>query len=172
MLIRKLTASDGETFRDFRIEMCRESPEAFSDTPEEVAAFSDEKVKSTTTPSAVYPEKFILAAFEGERLLATVAFHREENFKARHRGWIWGVYVRPEARGRGISRQLMKQVIEETSRIDGLEILGLVVSSTQTGARTLYASLGFITTGLFLDAYKFDEGHYVDHEIMMLRLKK
>ncbi len=172
MLIRKLTASDAEIFRDFRIEMCRESPDAFSDTPEEVAAFSDEKVKSTTAPSAVYPEKYVLAAFEGERLLATVAFHREDSFKERHRGWIWGVYVRPEARGKGISRQLMKKVIEEAVRTEGLEILGLVVSSTQTGARTLYASLGFITTGLFLNAYKFDEGHYVDHEIMMLRLKK
>ena len=80
------------------------------------------------------------------------------------------IYVRPEARGRGLSKQLMQQLIDEARKMEGLEILSLVVALTQTSARTLYTSLGFFTTGLILHGYKLPDGRYVDHEEMMLWL--
>jgi len=118
----------------------------------------------------VFPEKFVLAAFEGDRIVGTVAFKREDSSKERHRGWIWSVYVRPEARGQGISKALMLQLIDEARRMEGLEMLTLVVALTQTSARTLYTSLGFFTTGIVLHCYKLPGGRYVDHEEMMLWL--
>ncbi|MEW6050714.1 MAG: GNAT family N-acetyltransferase [Candidatus Zixiibacteriota bacterium] len=83
---------------------------------------------------------------------------------------MWAVYVRPEGRGKGISKQLMQKVIDEARTIDGLEMLTLSVAVTQTSARTLYTSLGFFTTGLNLHGYKLPDGRYIDHEEMMLRL--
>jgi len=170
MNIRKLTIEDAEAFREIRIEMCERHPEAFGQTPEEVAAMPDDKCLEWWTPSDVFPEKFVLAAFEGDRIVATAAFKREDSAKERHRGWIWSVYVRPEARGQGLSKQLMQQLIDEARKMEGLEILSLVVALTQTSARTLYTVLGFFTTGLILHGYKLPDGRYIDHEEMMLWL--
>ncbi|SYZ73182.1 hypothetical protein TRIP_C21300 [Candidatus Zixiibacteriota bacterium] len=170
MQIRKLTIDDSSAFRELRIEMCGKHPEAFGQTPDEVAEMADEKFAEWMTPKETFPENFVLGAFDGDRLLGSVAFRREDSIKEKHRGWIWSVYTRPEARGRGISRQLMLKLIEEARRMEGLEILNLVVALTQTGARTLYTSLGFFTTGLILHEYKLPDGRYIDHEEMMMWL--
>lgn len=170
MQIRKLTTDDATAFRQFRIEMCGNHPEAFGQTPEEATETPDDKFLEWIAPCHVFPEKFVLAALEGNRMIGTVAFKRENSAKERHRGWIWSVYVRPEGRGKGISRQLMQQLIDECRRMEGLEILNLTVARTQTNARTLYTSLGFFTTGIVLHSYKFPDGHYADHEEMILWL--
>ncbi len=170
MQIRKLTIDDAPAFREFRVEMCAHHPEAFGQTPDEVAEMPEDKFIDWMSPSDSYPEKFVLAAFDGDRLLGTVAFRREDSFKERHRGWIWSVYVRPEGREKGISKQLMQALIAESRTMEGLELLTLVVALPQTSARTLYTSLGFFTTGLILQGYKLPDGRYIDHEEMMLRL--
>ncbi len=170
MNMRKLTPLDMTAFREIRTEMCRNHPEAFSQTPEEVAGMSDEKLLEWMSPRDTFPESFVLAAYDGERIMGTAAFKREDSLKERHRGWIWSVYTRPEGRGKGIAKALMKHLIEEARRIEGLEMLTLVVSVTQTEARTLYTSLGFFTTGLILHGFKLPDGRYIDDEEMMLWL--
>ncbi len=170
MLIRKLTIEDAPAFRELRVEMCANHPEAFSQTPDEVAGMPEERFIDWMAPNESYPEKFVLAAFEGERLIGSVAFRRENSLKERHRGYIWSVYVRPEGRGKKVSRELMQRVIDESRTMAGLEMLTLTVAVTQTSARTLYTSLGFYTTGLILQGYKLPDGRYIDHEEMMLRL--
>lgn len=170
MIVRKLTEADAEAFRAIRIEMCREHPEAFNQTPEEVLSCGDDKIRDWIEPSDSFPEKFILAACEDDRILATVCFRREDLAKESHRGWIWGVYVRREARGRNLSRLLMQKAIDEARKMPGLERLVLSVALTQTAARTLYTSLGFITTGLNPLGLKLSDGRYVDFEEMVLRL--
>ena len=150
--------------------MCGKHPEAFGQTPEEVAVMPEDKCLEWWAPSDLFPEKFVLAAIEGDRIVGTVAFKREDSTKERHRGWIWSVYVRPEARGQGLSKLLMQQLIDKARGMDGLEMLTLVVALTQTSARTLYTSLGFFTTGLILHGYKLPDGRYIDDEEMMLWL--
>ncbi len=170
MPIRKLTLADAPAFREIRAEMCRLHPEAFGQTPEEVAAMTEDKFIDWASPDNHFPEKFVLAYFEENKIIGTVAFRRDDSYKERHRGWIWSVYTRPEGRGKGISRKLMERLIDETGKMDGLEMLTLTVSLTQTGARTLYTSLGFFTTGLNLHGYKLPDGRYIDHEEMTLWL--
>ena len=170
MHIRRLTVDDARAFREIRVEMCGLHPEAFGQTPEEVMDASDNKLAEWLSPNDVFPEKFILGCFEGERMVGTVGFFRDDSCKGRHRGWIWSVYVRPEGRGKGISRQLMQQLIDEARRIDGLEVLALTVSVPQTAARALYVSLGFFATGLSPHGYKLPDGRYIDEEEMMLWL--
>lgn len=170
MIIRKLTAEDFVAFREIRMEMCGKHPEAFGQTPEEVAAMTIERYRDWVEPNDVFPQKYVLAAFEADRLLATVGFRREELAKEKHRGWIWTVYVRPEARGQGISKRLVQQILDDVRTMEGLEMLTLTVALTQTSARTLYTSLGFFTNGLNLHGYKFADGRYVDHEEMTLWL--
>ena len=170
--IRKLTDSDAGAYREIRMEMCASHPEAFGQTPEEVAEMPDDKFVEFMSASDVFPERFILACFAGNRIIGTVAFRRFNLRKESHRGWIWSVYVRPEGRGKGISRQLMQQVIDEAGCMNGLELLTLTVTVTQTSARAVYGSLGFVTTGLSPQYFRLADGRYVDCEEMMLRLRK
>jgi len=170
MVIRKLTLDDASAYRQLRVDMCRDHPEAFSQTPEEAAEMSLEKFLQWMCPRDVFPQNFILGAFDGDRLIGSAGLRREDNAKERHRAWVWAVYVRPEGRGKGVSRQLMQTMIDEARKWEGLEMLDLDVSVTQTGARTLYTSLGFFTTGLVLHGYKLPDGRYVDFEKMILWL--
>ncbi len=166
MLIRKLTADDAAAFRELRVEMCAAHPEAFGQTPEEVVETAEEKYLEWMAPNDIFPEKFVLAAFDNDHLIGTVGFRREDSVKERHRAWIWSVYVRPEGRGKGISKKLMQMVIDESHKMEGLEMLTLTVAVTQTSARTLYTALGFFTNGLNLHGYKLPDGRYIDHEEM------
>jgi ribosomal protein S18 acetylase RimI-like enzyme len=167
--IRRLTADETELFREIRTESVRLHPEAFCDCPEEMLGYSDEKMKDFAAPTDEFPQKFILGAFEGEALLGVVGFFREESIKERHRGYIWSVYTRPEARGKGVSRALMVELIAQARRIEGLEFLALDVSTTQEAARKFYLSLGFVVTGKTPCIYKLGQS-YVDNESMLLKL--
>jgi GNAT superfamily N-acetyltransferase len=170
MITRKLTTADARAFRELRAEMCDRHPEAFGQTPDEVRQMPEEKFLDWMSPSDVFPEKFVLAAFDGEQLIGTAALRREDSEKERHRGWIWSVYVRQEGRGKGLGKLLMQQLIIECRKMEGLEALTLTVAVTQTSARTLYTSLGFFTNGLILKGYRLPDGRYIDNEEMTLWL--
>lgn len=60
------------------------------------------------------------------------------------RGWIGGVGVVPEHRGKGIGRMMMQEIIN-VAKEDGLEAVELEVIDTNTPAYNLYLSLGFKT---------------------------
>jgi ribosomal protein S18 acetylase RimI-like enzyme len=167
--IRKLEATEVELFRDIRIESTRLHPEAFCDCPEEMQGYSEQKLHDFADPSENFPQKFILGAFENEQLLGVVGFFREESIKERHRGYVWSVYTRPEARGKGVSRALMEALITEARKIDGIEFLVLDVSTTQQPAKNLYLSLGFVVTGKNPFIYKMGD-RYIDNETMLLKL--
>jgi ribosomal protein S18 acetylase RimI-like enzyme len=168
-VIRRLTSNEVELFRQIRTESVQLHPEAFCDCPEEMLGYSEQKMHDFADPSDSFPQKFILGAFENDTLLGVVGFFREESVKERHRGYIWSVYTRPEARGKGVSRALMETLIAEAKRIDGIEFLVLDVSTTQQAAKNLYLSLGFVVTGKNPCIYKMGET-YVDNESMLLKL--
>ncbi len=160
---------ESELFRNIRFEAVTLHPEAFADTPAEVMAYSEIKMRDFVGPSDDFPQKFVLGAFDGESLLGVAGFFREECEKEKHRGYVWSVYVRAQARGRGISRALMLELISQARKIDGLEILALDVSMTQTEARSLYDSLGFEVMGINRSAYKLGD-QYIDNEFRLRKL--
>lgn len=170
MEYRKITADDAKAFRELRVEMCTLHPEAFGQSPEEVLSRPDDDFIKFISPSTDFPQKFVLGTFDNGKLVGSVGLFRNESAKERHRAWIWTVFVKPEYRGKGISRQLMQYTIDEARKIEGLECLVLEVGSTQTSARVLYTAVGFHTIGLDRKAYKLADGRYIDHEIMAMWL--
>lgn len=59
--------------------------------------------------------------------------------------WVYNVTVVPAHRRKGVGRKLIDYA-EKLARDGGFAILGLMVSSHNTAARTLYESLDFETT--------------------------
>ncbi|BAU86227.1 sortase-like acyltransferase [Streptomyces laurentii] len=61
--------------------------------------------------------------------------------------WVWDIVIDTARRGRGLGRTAML-LAEEYARERGAHTLGLSVFGFNTGARGLYASLGYKTTSV------------------------
>jgi ribosomal protein S18 acetylase RimI-like enzyme len=106
--------------------------------------------------------------FEDGHLTAAAGFYRYAHNKERHKGHIWGVYVRPESRGKGVASALMKEIVRRARAIGGLEQITLVASANLPAQR-LYKALGFESYGIERHSLKISD-QYVDDVLMMLWL--
>jgi len=166
-VIRALGPTDAATYRGLRIRALREHPDAFGRTPEEVPTV--DVVAEQFREDIDSEEDVMLGAFEGDALIGTAGCHRERAIKQRHVAFIWGVYVIPEHRRTGLARQLVTEAIARARAWKDLECLWLDVTTVNTGARALYASLGFRAIAVKPRALKVD-GRYYDEELMVLDL--
>jgi ribosomal protein S18 acetylase RimI-like enzyme len=165
MEFRFLTASDAAAYWKIRLEALEREPEAFGSSPEEHRALSldDIAMRLSSDPS----NNFVAGAFVGERLVGTAGFVRNKGLKERHKGFVWGVYVSREARGRNAGREMLQMLLERAATIEGIEQIKLAVATTGEAAVSLYRSLGFNSFGCERRALKFGDG-YVDEEHMVL----
>jgi GNAT superfamily N-acetyltransferase len=116
-------------------------------------------------------DNFVLGAFdERERLVGVAGFFRIEAVKARHKGVVWGMYVAPEARGRGVGKDLLEGLIERCMRLTELEQLNLDVVIPNDAARNLYLRSGFSIIVREEEAMKHNGVYYtVEHMVLRLR---
>jgi ribosomal protein S18 acetylase RimI-like enzyme len=67
--------------------------------------------------------------------------------KLRHKGFVWGVFVAPSHRGRGLARRLLEAVIALARNAEGIRQLNLTAYAANQAAVALYESLGFTVYG-------------------------
>ncbi|WP_324607781.1 GNAT family N-acetyltransferase [Paenibacillus sp. IHBB 10380] len=111
-------------------------------------------------------DNYILGAFkEGNQIVGMIGFRREQGIKFNHKGIIWGVYVSPEYRGKGIAKELLEEVINRGSGLEGLKQINLCVVTLNRVAIELYMKLGFETYGIEKNALEY-KGQGYDEELM------
>ncbi|GKV56646.1 GNAT family N-acetyltransferase [Sporosarcina sp. NCCP-2222] len=165
MNIRVLNESDAKLYQQIRLRALQVNPEAFGSTYEREVRFSLETVEERVRPTI---DKFVLGAFdETDSLVGIVTFMRDNNLKTSHKGNIFGMYVAPEARGQGVGKALLVELIRRAKSCEGLEQIHLTVVSTNESAKRLYKSLGFEVYGVERNALKF-KGQYFDEDLMVL----
>jgi ribosomal protein S18 acetylase RimI-like enzyme len=169
--IRALEESDAADFRALRLRALREDPDAFLLTYEEEQRDSLETFAERLRAHGDDAERRVLGAFEEDRLVGLVAYYRERPQKARHRARIWGMYVAPEARGRGYGRALLEDAIARLTRAGGVDQVELEVAATAAEARALYESLGFESIGTVPNAMK-DGDRCLDEEALVLFIRR
>ncbi len=167
MEIRKLTEADAEAYRAVRLRALREHPDAFGRAYEEAQGLDEMAEELRSQHDGV--RGFILGAFGGE-LVGIVGCARERGMKNEHKALIWGMYVVPEAGGRGVGRALLSAALERARGWPGLEQLWLSVGTNNQRAGALYRSCGFERFGLERRALKLGD-RYIDEEHMMLFLR-
>lgn len=164
MIIRPLEAEDFDAWWSVRLRMLKEHPEAFGSSYEEsIARPVEEQHARFLTPGG-----FIVGAFDGDALVGATGCFQHQSRKSRHKAFVWGVYVAPEARGRGVGRQLMEAAIAKAREWPELQQIHLAVVTTNQAARRLYHALGFEIYGVEPAALRV-EGRDLDEELMVLR---
>jgi len=167
MEIRFLNPDDASDWLRLRLEALQGDPEAFSASWEEYAELDLEEVKKRL--GFEREDTFVAGAFDDGLLVGVAGFYREQGLKSRHKGHVWGVYVTPSHRGKGLARQIMQVLIDRAAKIRGVEQVLLSVTTAQKNAGRLYRSLSFEAFGCEPRALKIGE-RYIDEEYMMLRL--
>jgi RimJ/RimL family protein N-acetyltransferase len=168
MEVRILKEADAEAFWNIRLQALRENPESFGSSYEELLERGISGVTQGFRKRTSPLEDVTFGAFEGS-LVGIAGFRREEEVKRRHKATIWGMYVIPEMRGKGIGKALLRAAIAHARTLPNLEKINLSVVLASTEARQLFLSLGFETYGLEKQALKLQD-RYFDQELMVLRL--
>ncbi|MGE0715994.1 MAG: N-acetyltransferase family protein [Alphaproteobacteria bacterium] len=158
--IRPLAAADAAGFRALRMEALELHPDAFGASPADEAAIGDDVVAERLARGDTF------GAFAGGDLVGMAGFFVQAGEKRRHRGTLWGMYVRPAWRGRGIAGRLVDRVLAHAA--GRVELVQLSVTAGNGGARRLYESRGFVAYGVEARALKLPTGH-VD-EVLMARM--
>jgi ribosomal protein S18 acetylase RimI-like enzyme len=138
-LIRPLEVSDCEEFVALRRASLHEAPLAFASSTEDDRAGNVEAVRDYIQSRE---SGLILGAFETE-LVGCVGLRRGQSASTRHQIHLWGMYVAPEVRSRGLGRALMVEALARAKQFPGVSWAYLDVTSAAPIARRLYESLGF-----------------------------
>jgi ribosomal protein S18 acetylase RimI-like enzyme len=161
-LIRPLCPEEAELYRDIRLEALRLHPDAFG------ACFEDEAANDLTFFMQRLTTSVVFAGIRGNALLGVVGFMPQSGAKRAHKGTLWGMYVRSEARGSGLSRLLVEAVLAHGRQ--HVELIQLSVATDNVAARRLYASMGFEPYGIEARALKVD-GRFLDEVLMVKMLR-
>jgi RimJ/RimL family protein N-acetyltransferase len=162
--IRRLETDDVASYRELRLEALKNNPEAFA------SSWEDETAK----PCSWWMERLQANTVFGGwiddlSLLGTAGFRVHDVAKLRHKGILWGMYVRPDARGSGLAAALVRQVIEHARPL--VEEICLTVVASNAAAHRLYSAAGFEPYGIERRALKVGDAYY-DEVLMALPLRR
>jgi RimJ/RimL family protein N-acetyltransferase len=162
MKLRRLETRDVAAYRELRLEGLKLHPEAFG------SSWEDELAQ----PAAWWAERLETSTVFGgwiddSPLLGVAGLRVHAATKLRHKGVLWGMYVRPAARGTGLAARLVQRVIEHGQTV--VEEIGLTVVTSNAAAHRLYCAAGFEPYGLERRALKVGDAYH-DEMLMALRL--
>lgn len=158
-LIRCLTPDDAAALQALRLEALEQAPPAFGSSLEEERDLDLGTFRLWATPGET---SAVFGAFVDGRLAGMAGVSRQSRLKMRHKAHIWGVYVSPDLRGRGLARQVLLAALAHAEAMPGVQQIKLSVSAGNASALALYEALGFRTYGrepaaLCVDGVMHDE---------------
>ena len=162
---RLLARDDAARFRDFRLAGLKESPLAFGSSFEDERDLPLAHFAGRVTPTAT---SWLLGAFaSADELAGCLGWYRDTGRKTAHKGHLWGMYVAPAWRGRGIARGLLAEALARCAREPGLVQVELLVSVDNVPAANLYAAAGFRRAAVLPRSLLLG-GRFVDDLLMVL----
>jgi RimJ/RimL family protein N-acetyltransferase len=156
--IRRLEPADAALYRDIRLEALRKNPEAFGST------FEREEAQPLSWFEAVIGRADMFGVLVDGKLVGIAGFSVQEGLKRAHKGLLWAMYVRDDARGSGIGKMLVAAILDDAR--GRVEMVQLTVVSENKAAHRLYQAMGFVEYGHEKRALKQD-GRYYDELLMV-----
>jgi ribosomal protein S18 acetylase RimI-like enzyme len=166
MSIRRLRPADAPGFVALRVAALRQEPLAFASSLSDEHSMSLEVVRKALAGAG---DEVVLGYFDQAELCGTIGAIRAPKAKHHHKAELWGLYVVPEFRRRGVGRALLTALIDHVRDWDGIEQLQLGVTSDAVAATRLFESAGFVRWGLEPRALR-SGGVFVDEAHMSMVL--
>lgn len=158
IIFRQLQEKDAEAYQSIRLEMLKNSPEAFGGSYEENLEYGLDFFINNILNSCVF------GAFFENQLIGTAGSFIQKGKKSEHKAFLWGVYVNQTYRGKGISYQLTNKVIDNLS--PEISLIQTAVVQGNIAALKIYEKAGFKRwgveeKGLKIQGIYYDEIHMV-----------
>jgi predicted acetyltransferase len=160
--IRRLTIHDLQSYFDLRLESLQNAPTNFMSSYEEEKTEGLSLYQNFLMQEGV--DNLIFGAFMEGKLIGSIGIFKENKNKAKHKSYIWGMYVQPTHRNLGVGKALLKQAIDHANNALKSQIINISVEATNISAKKLYESFGFQEWGkenhaMQINGNFFDEIH-------------
>ena len=162
-MIRALEPHDAEVYVALRREALAESPLAFAASPADDFAGQAARVRESLARA---PDWVLFGAFAPE-LVGTVGLFRDRHLKAAQRMHLWGMYVTPAQRRRGLAAALLAAALDHARQLEGVSWVRLSVTSAAVEARRLYERAGFELWGTEPDALRHAGESLTEHHLAL-----
>lgn len=165
MVIRALSPADVPAYVALRREALADSPWAFAASAENDVGLDEARMVASLGES----RSAVVGAFDQSgRLVASCGVSGHRHRKMAHRAHLWGVYVTPAARGRGVGKAVVRGALDVARTWPGVNSAGLSASARAEAALALYRSLGFVAWGVEPGCLCVD-GAFIDEVHLLLR---
>jgi RimJ/RimL family protein N-acetyltransferase len=144
MSVRVLVGADAREFQRLRLEGLQQCPTAFASHYEEERDTGIEAVATQLEPTE---DRVVCGAYFDTSLVGILGMDREGRRNLRHKALLWGMYVTPSFRGKGVWRDLLNLVLRHAEAMPGLRQINLWVNPENESAVALYRSSGFEPVG-------------------------
>lgn len=161
--IISLKPEDWKQYRDLRLRALKEEPQAFGSTYADNSKHPDEywqqRLEDTLNKNAQW---LVFARLNGVLVGMVGAFVEKEPENAH----VIVVYVTPEARGKSISKMLMKELLTRIKTNNVIKKITVDVNPEQEAALNLYKNSGFQV----IKQYRMTLGDGKEHEVYQLQM--
>ena len=162
MHYRPLTPDDAPAFVALRLAGLQDHPEAFASSYEEESSTPLTEIRPRLEAGA---RQVVVGAFDGPSLIGVAGLEREAMAKLSHKAGLWGMYIAPSARGRGIGAALIQTALNYAASAWGVRQVNLRVNTRNQSAVALYLKLGFVQFGLEHDSLLINGEYHDEYEM-------
>ena len=140
MHLHVVRPDDWESHRDLRLEMLQDAPDAFWYT------YADEAVYDEADWRERIEGAWLVQARDADGVVGSAGLGSHWEPERARTATLFGLYVAPRARGRGVGEALVRAVLEEARHLGKAEVV-LEVGGHNGPAIALYERCGFVRTG-------------------------
>ena len=145
--IERLAPDHVREYRALMLGAYAAHPDAFVASVDERAAEPLSFWEARLDPSPDAREQ-VLGAFLGTRLVGVAGVSFELRPKRRHRSSLFGMFVEPDARRRGVASQLVDAALHVAGQREGCLVMQVTLLGPNGAARALYERHGFLIHGV------------------------
>ncbi|MFN8587631.1 MAG: GNAT family N-acetyltransferase [Candidatus Eisenbacteria bacterium] len=147
MNLRRLTPDDAVAYRALMLEAYSETPIVFGTAPHEAVAQPDSwwRARCSAEPDSA---QLVIGAFDGATLAGALGVQFAQRERERHKATLFGMFVKPAARGNGLGRALVEAALDAARAREGVRVAQLAAIEGNDGALQLYERCGFARWGV------------------------